>query len=68
MNYILSRTHHNKRAKRHIIMKSSDINYLLTFANKLDKTKYDYEIYSGNWKLLYQANDEGRMYLIKDGD
>lgn len=67
MKYILSRTHHNKRAKRHVIMKSDDITHLLIIANKADKTKYDYEIYRGNWKLLYQANDEGKMCLVKDG-
>lgn len=70
MKYILARTHHNKRAKRHILTRSDDLDYLITFVNFApeDETEYDYEIYSGNWKLLYKRNNESRMHHIKDGE
>ena len=68
MKFILARTHHNKRGKRHIVTKSSDLNYLMTLVDLIKSPEYDYEIYSGNWKLLYRANDEAKMHLIKDGE
>ena len=51
--YILATTTKRKNGKRHITLKSNDLEYLREIGkNNINKDRYVVEIYSGNWKLL----------------
>lgn len=51
--YILTTTAKRKNAKRHITLKSNDLEHLRDIAqNNINKDRYVVEIYSGNWNLL----------------
>ena len=51
--YILTTTAKRKNGKRHITLKSNDLEYLREIGkNNINKDRYVVEIYSGNWKLL----------------
>ena len=51
--YILATTAKRKNGKRHITLKSNDLEYLREIGkNNINKDRYVVEIYSGNWKLL----------------
>lgn len=51
--YILTTTAKRRNGKRHITLKSNDLEHLRDIAqNNINKDRYVVEIYSGNWNLL----------------
>ena len=51
MKFYLTATAKRKNAKRHIVLKSNDIDYLKKIASNLNDC-YIVEIYTGNWELV----------------
>ena len=52
MKYILVLESRRKNAKRHIVMRSDDINHLEDLAKNNINNGYKKSIYTGNWKLV----------------
>ncbi len=50
--YILARKYKARNAKRHIVTRSDDLEYLLWHYEHNTNDRYDYAIYTGGWKLL----------------
>lgn len=57
MTYYLTKTVNRKNAKRHIVTKSTDLFHLQEMAESFDKSKATYEIFRGNWVLLYEYKE-----------
>ncbi len=52
MKFILSTKGKQKNAKRHIVSRSEDIDYLRKVGKKYINDRYIVEIYTGNWQLI----------------
>lgn len=51
MSYILTSTAKRKNAKRHIVVRSDNLEGLKKLAENINK-RYIVELYTGNWQLI----------------
>lgn len=58
MKYILVLEAKRKNAKRHIVMRSDDINHLEDLAKNNINNSYKKSIYTANWRLVKEIEEE----------